>query len=525
MAQALPILEKSTFLFQFVLGAFVVLVFSYIIGLKSYGFFSPMVIVISWLALGVFWGFMVFFVIFSFGIIIRRLISEYNLAYGFRIGILMISMIFFTALLEVVGETFRISFLTSNILLPIIIIPNYIDRYVMEVEEHSYLDANVRLLNTLLIVFFAWLIMSFQEFVYFVVVTPESWILFVFIFLIMGKNAKYTQFDKKRFRELFTKKDEPLTLLIRNRAYISKYNQKLLFSKVNKFHLKEQFEEWRVPSPELLGIINSEGVLPELMERIISEDKFSNGFVIKPSQSFGGRGILVVTKRNKNKSFVIGESDYHPIAIEKHIRSIIHGEFLTSLTGSENDIVIIEELVECYEDLKNISTGLPDIRVIVFRGIPVMAMARLPTKESGGKANLKQGAIGAGIDIKTGHIFRAQYNGNSVEYHPDTGNKIIGFSFNRDTWKEILSVACLAQKSIGLGYAGVDIVIDKNKNILVLEVNKRPGLEIQNINGTSILKRFRFIEDSNLEAYDLSPIKSANLGIELSEKYEEVKHK
>jgi len=31
-----------------------------------------------------------------------------------------------------------------------------------------------------------------------------------------------------------------------------------------------------------------------------------------------------------------------------------------------------------------------------------MAMLRLPTKESGGKANLQQGAIGLGIDMASG---------------------------------------------------------------------------------------------------------------------------
>ncbi|MFV2016891.1 MAG: sugar-transfer associated ATP-grasp domain-containing protein, partial [Candidatus Heimdallarchaeota archaeon] len=327
---------------------------------------------------------------------------------------------------------------------------------------------------------------------YFIVTTPETWIVIIASLVYFGRLQKYTRVDKKRFKLLYSKQDDPLTLLIRNREFISKYNQKILFPIVNKFTLKEQFEEWRVPSPELLGIISDENDLPQLMSRLASEEIFVKGFVIKPSQSFGGRGILVVKERDLNNNFHIGNEIYHPIALEKHVRSVIQGEFMTSNTGSDNDLVIIEELVNCYNELQKISYGLPDIRIIVFRGIPIMAMARLPTSESGGKANLKQGAIGAGIDIITGKFFQAQYKGNSVIKHPDTGNKIVGFQFDSELWKEILSVSCLAQKSTGLGYAGVDIVIDSlNQRVLVLEVNKRPGLEIQNINNASLLNRFK----------------------------------
>jgi len=43
--------------------------------------------------------------------------------------------------------------------------------------------------------------------------------------------------------------------------------------------------------------------------------------------------------------------------------------------------------------------GLPDIRVIAYNMVPVMAMMRIPTKESGGKANIHGGACAVGIDI------------------------------------------------------------------------------------------------------------------------------
>lgn len=520
LTHALPILENSKFLFQFMLGALIVLFFNYVLGLDSFGFFSPMIIVISWLKLGPFWGLAIFFTIFACGYTIRQFLSEYNLASGFRIGLTMIFIIALMGLLEILGETFRIDFLSSSILLPIIIVPSFIDQYTIESEEHSHLDASKRLFFTLIITFVAYIFMSYDPLVLFIVTNPETWVLLFGIAFLIGKSRKFTRFDKKRFKSLYNKKEDPLTLMVRNRDYISKYNEKVLFPIINKMNLKDQFELWHVPSPELLGIINNERDLSNLMNRIQNETQFANGFVIKPSNSFGGRGILVVSKRTESeKNFIIGSEVYHVKALEKHIQNILQGEFLTSQIGSSSDIVIIEELIVCNENLQNISVGLPDIRVIVFKGIPIMAMARLPTQESGGKANLKQGAIGTGIRMNDGHFFKAQFKGYEVEKHPDTNNPLIGFQFEEQIWLDILTIASLSQKATGLGYAGVDLVVDKNNRVLVLEVNKRPGLEIQNINGSSILKRIQLVEELGIDAMDLSPSKSAMIGLDLANKY------
>lgn len=83
--------------------------------------------------------------------------------------------------------------------------------------------------------------------------------------------------------------------------------------------------------------------------------------------------------------------------IEHHISSILSG--LYSL-GGHRDRVLIEYRVTPDQIFKSISyEGVPDIRIIVLMGYPVMAMLRLPTRQSGGKANLHQGAIGVGVDL------------------------------------------------------------------------------------------------------------------------------
>ena len=66
--------------------------------------------------------------------------------------------------------------------------------------------------------------------------------------------------------------------------------------------------------------------------------------------------------------------------------------------GGRPDAAIFQQRVRLHPAFEPVAfQGIPDVRVILYRGEPAMAMLRLPTKESGGRANLHQGGIGAGV--------------------------------------------------------------------------------------------------------------------------------
>ncbi|MDO8269934.1 MAG: sugar-transfer associated ATP-grasp domain-containing protein, partial [Candidatus Levybacteria bacterium] len=137
--------------------------------------------------------------------------------------------------------------------------------------------------------------------------------------------------------------------------------------------------------------------------------------------------------------------------------------------------------------------GIPDIRVIVLNRIPVMAMMRLSTEESHGKANLHQGAIGFGIDIRTGITTHAILYDQPISIIPNTKIKTRGIKI--PDWEQVLWLATKAQEITGLGYAGIDIVFDGKQGPMVLEVNARPGLSIQNANRASLRSRLERVEN------------------------------
>jgi alpha-L-glutamate ligase-like protein len=226
-----------------------------------------------------------------------------------------------------------------------------------------------------------------------------------------------------------------------------------------------------VPTPDLYAALLSHAALRHL-PRIL--DRHTE-FVIKPNRGAGGRGVLVVTGRDgpnylRHNGTVLTHED-----LRQHVSGIVSGLF--SLGGNEDEALIQQRVVP-HPSLAAISyQGTADIRVIVYRDEPVMAMLRLPTRASGGRANLHQGAIGAGVDITTGVTHHAVLRNRKAETHPDTTASVIGFRV--PFWPDILDMSRRVSRAVRMGYIGVDIVLDRIRGPLLLEANARPGLAIQ----------------------------------------------
>jgi len=162
------------------------------------------------------------------------------------------------------------------------------------------------------------------------------------------------------------------------------------------------------------------------------------------------------------------------------------------------DVVIVEERIQFDPLFEPVSyLGVPDIRIIVFLGVPVMGMVRLPTRESDGKANLHQGAVGVGLDLATGVTTGGVCRDMAVDQHPDTGNPIAGIHI--PNWERLLEMGVKCASISGLGYVGVDLVLDRNRGPVMLELNARPGLNIQIANRAPLVPRLRAVEERREE--------------------------
>lgn len=273
----------------------------------------------------------------------------------------------------------------------------------------------------------------------------------------------------------------------RNANFIMRHNPRRLYPLVdNKILCKRRLQEHGIAVPALLGEINSQYEAGHLERRLAELDQF----VIKPASGSGGDGIIVIVGRQR-AGWTSGSGRLLQLAnLQYHVAGILAGMY--SL-GGQSDSAMLEALIHTDPVLKPVAPeGVPDIRIIVYRGIPVMAMMRLPTRRSGGKANLHQGAIGAGIDIATGTTLKAVMNSSVVDQHPDTSASVEAFKL--PGWQGLLQTAARCYDAIPLGYLGVDLVLDRDHGPLVLEMNARPGLAIQIANGSGLRSRLVLID-------------------------------
>lgn len=269
---------------------------------------------------------------------------------------------------------------------------------------------------------------------------------------------------------------------MRNARYLLPNNPRKLYGLVDdKLQTKALAAGEGLSVPETYAVIRTPHDA-ELLEKTLAT---RDAFVIKPGRGSGGKGVLVIDSKEGGSYLKPSGVRLSGNDIRHHVANILAGLF--SL-GGQRDCALVEYRVRPAKILTDISyQGAPDIRIVMLHGYPVMAMLRAATRESDGRANLHQGALGIGIDLATGRTIRAVHHGKSVRRHPDIDIDLIGIQMPE--WDKILDIAVTCQEMTGLGYLGVDLMIDETIGPLMIEVNARPGLAIQMANGVGLLRR------------------------------------
>lgn len=275
----------------------------------------------------------------------------------------------------------------------------------------------------------------------------------------------------------------------RNFDIISKCNSRRLYPLVDdKVHTKILANKIGITTPKMIGVVKVQNEVKNLLDIV----KGYKDFVVKPAHGSGGKGVLVIKSYN-DKEFITTSGRVMPFnEVYQHISNILSG--LYSL-GGRYDTALFEELVHFSHLFSDYSyQGVPDVRVIVYKGYPAMAMMRLSTKASGGRANLHQGAVGVGLDIMNGKSLKGVMWDKPVQFHPDTHADLSTLEIPH--WREHLLIAAKGYEMTGLGYLGADIVLDEFKGPMMLELNARPGLAIQIANGRGIADVLQKIGDT-----------------------------
>jgi alpha-L-glutamate ligase-like protein len=249
----------------------------------------------------------------------------------------------------------------------------------------------------------------------------------------------------------------------------------------DKQQTKQLAQRAGIPIPPLYGVIKIQRQVRDLAGMVEGH----GDFVIKPANGSGGNGIVVIDGRKSGLYRKVNGEWLTEHELQHHISNILGGMY--SL-GGITDKALIEYRVHFDPVFTGITyQGVPDIRIVVYQGVPVMAMLRLPTRQSEGRANLHQGAVGAGIDLASGVTLYAVMGHRIITRHPDTDEALADVQV--PYWDKLLLTAAQCYELTGMGYIGADFVLDSELGPLLLELNARPGLNIQIANASGLQPR------------------------------------
>ena len=503
MGPALQRLFLTRIFFQVAIAALVIAALKNVLGVRTLGLFAPAIVALAFLATGLLLGMGLLALTLSAVLLTRASIIREKVQEAHRVAILVTIVSIVIASIAVVGLEFNQHQLFFAVLFPVLIIGWIGERFVERVDRVGWEDPTKELLWTIGAIVLSFFIIIQDPLVNMIMFNPIFWFLLVLLNWLLGTRVRFRFNERFRFsgvRRYFLSDtpvqgnfaDDVLTMTVRNREFVGKYNPPDVMALLTKDNAKALLMPQGIPVATTYMILRERTDLGKFKDWLGDHATFA----LKPSSGYGGEGIMLVRGKNGN----IYDTNFGPMTrsqVETHAFSIIEGQF----HGGQEDTAVIEELLVQDDRLRSIvPIGLADIRVISFLGYPVMAMMRIPTRMSGGKANIHMGAVAAGVRIAKGVITHSVWTGLPSPEHPDTGAPLLGQQI--PLWNEILEVASEAQRLTGIGYAGVDIALDKNKGPVVMEVNRRPGLEIQNANAAGLLRRLRIIE--NLPRQELS---------------------
>lgn len=448
-----------------------------VIGLRTFGIFLPMLVAAGCVYTGLVPGMLGFVAILSLGALSHRLLRNMRVLIVPRVAAVITVL---TAVILVGGvvvaesASHRFALLA---LFPVVILSFAAERLQQMAERNRPGELARTIAWTVLVTLLCYLTFSsvllrgmFFRF-------PELLFAVLAAQLAVGRWTGIRAMEYRRFLRLFraARGADPgvLGLNARNIHFIGRLNAVYWMTVANdKLATKRHLDDAGVRTPRTRLSVESEHELDHRRDALDSP----LGFALKPASGSQGNGIVLVAGVEDGRFRLVSGESWEYERLRRHVRDITRGLFGT---GDEPDRALFEELIRPDQFSRGVApTGIADVRVLVVRGTPVAAMLRVPTRESGGKANLHQGAAGFAVDLDNGRIGSGVHQGEVISTHPDSGEMLAGREIPH--WPRVLEIARAAQRAVPLGYAGVDVCLDEQRGPVVIEINARPGIEIQN---------------------------------------------
>jgi hypothetical protein len=195
-------LSALNFILVIPLIAFFLVIIRNVIGLDTFGTFSPMLLSLAFLSTGLAWGFAVFTVIVSIGVGLRFALQRLRLHLVSRVAILIAVVAVSMVGLVVVGAAFGVGALLHASIFPMVIMANTIENFSNTQLERGTAEAVRLTVNTLTVATCSYLGIEESGLKPLVLTFPELLIGVIGVELLLGRWRGLRLLEYLRFRGL-----------------------------------------------------------------------------------------------------------------------------------------------------------------------------------------------------------------------------------------------------------------------------------------------------------------------------------
>lgn len=176
--------------------------FRQLVGIKSFGIYTPLVLTFAFWAIGIKYGIAIFLVIFLTGTAVRYILRNFRLLYMPRMAIVLTVISLAILTLLAIGGYLNKSGLASTSILPILILITLVEKFISTQVEKGFRTATFLSIETLIISIAGFYFITWDVFRTIVLEHPE-YILLLFVFnIFLGKWTGIRLSEYLRFREV-----------------------------------------------------------------------------------------------------------------------------------------------------------------------------------------------------------------------------------------------------------------------------------------------------------------------------------
>ncbi len=189
------------------LGALVVLIMRTIVGVPTFGTFTPILIALAFRETELLWGIILFSMIVGLGLMLRLYLNRLHLLLVARLSAVLTLVVIIMLGISLLSSALGTVQGFSIALFPIVILTMTIERMSITWDESGAVEAFKEGLGSLVVAILGYLVMTNSQMQYLIFVFPELLLVVLAVTLMIGSYTGYRLNELFRFRDLALEAD------------------------------------------------------------------------------------------------------------------------------------------------------------------------------------------------------------------------------------------------------------------------------------------------------------------------------